>query len=340
MGHEAMIPATTAVVAGVAGVTVRDLLDEAQRLRQARQPFALATVVAARQPASATPGARAIVLPDGQIEGWVGGHCAQPTVVRQALEALAHATPRLLVLSPDERPAAESDADAQGVVRVPMLCAGQGELQIFVEPFLPRVTLVVVGASPVARSLAQLGTLLDFEVWVCDPEAGMESFPSADRLVPDLDALRPQLSARSVVIVATIGLYDEQAVQMALESPASYVGLIASQRRFASLSEELRARGVPEDQLSRLHRPKGLSGRALLPAEIAFSAAAELLEVRRQAMGRAIEEAVPRAEATDPICGMTVDVATTRYTADRDGQAYYFCSAGCKAAFEAGHNEN
>ena len=367
----------------------RDPLDEALRLRRERQPFALATVVAARPPASATPGARAIVLPDGRIQGWVGGHCAQPTVVRQALAALAEATPRLVVLSPDlplVSPAdahgemsargaagdhagagghgeagghrhmgaqgeegahgemsahAEAGGGAPGVVRVPMRCAGQGELEIFVEPFLPRVALAIVGVSPVARALARLGTLLDFEVWACAPSADMEVFPEADRLVDGLEALRSHLTARHVVLVATIGEYDEEALQLALAGPAAYVGLIASERRFAAVVEELRARGVSEERVARLKRPKGLPGRALLPAEIAFSAMAELIEVRRRVAGLALEEpAVPRAEATDPICGMTVDVATARYHAERDGQTYYFCSASCLAAFKAGTRDS
>ena len=311
----------------------RDLLDEVQRLRAERRPFALATVVAAHQPASGTPGARALVLPDGRVEGWVGGHCAQPAVARQALAALADGSPRLVVLSPD---IAQETAPRPGVVQVPMTCAGQGELQIFVEPFLPRIELVVVGASPVARTLARLGALLDFEVWACDPDADMEAFPDAERLAQSLDALKRQLTPRSYVVVATIGNYDEEAVQAALDSAASYVGLVASQKRFAALLSSLRGRDVPDERLGRLTRPKGLPGKAVLPAEIAFSVMAELLEVRRRRVGLSYEGVTTaRAEAIDPVCGMTVDIATARYRSERDGQVSYFCSAGCQASFEA-----
>jgi xanthine dehydrogenase accessory factor len=310
-----------------------DLLDEVQRLRLDRRPFALATVVAAEQPASGTPGARAIVLPDGRVEGWVGGHCAQPTVARLALAALEDGASRLVVLSPA---VSEEATPRPGVVQVPMRCAGQGELQIFVEPFLPRIELVVVGASPVARTLAHLGALMDFEVWACDPDADMAAFPDAGRLVPTLDALREQLTARNYVIIATIGNYDEAAVEVALAGSASYVGLVASRKRFAALVAELRGRGVAEEALARLARPKGLPGQANLPAEIAFSVMAELLEVRRRGVGGALEApAAPRVEAIDPICGMTVDVATARYISERDGATFYFCSAGCLKQFEA-----
>ncbi len=312
---------------------MRDILDQVQRLRAEHRPFALATVVAASQPTSGTPGARAIITADAKIEGWVGGHCAQPTVVRQSLAALEDGQPRLVVLSPD----AEVDVRRKsGVIPVAMTCAGQGELQIFVEPFLPKAELVVVGASPVAQMLARFGSLLDFEVWACDPAADMEMFPDADRLVASLEALKPQLTARSYVVVATFGGYDEAAVQVALESQASYVGLVASSKRMAAIVEYLQEHGVPAGQLQRLKRPLGLPGRALQPAEIAFSVMAALLELRRERVGLALEEApAPRAEAIDPICGMTVDIATAVYKTERGGHTYYFCCAGCQAKFEA-----
>jgi xanthine dehydrogenase accessory factor len=264
--------------------------------------------------------------------GWVGGHCAQPTVTRLALAALTDGESRLVVLSPA---ISEEATPRPGVVQVPMRCAGQGELQIFVEPFLPRVELAVVGASPVARALARLGALMDFEVWACDPDAEMADFPDAERLVPTLDALTELLTARSYVVVATIGNYDEAAVEVALAGSASYVGLVASRKRFGALVDELRGRGVGDDALKRLARPKGLPGPANLPAEIAFSVMAELLEVRRRGVGATLAApAAPRAAAIDPICGMAVDVATARYTSARDGATYYFCCAGCKKQFE------
>jgi xanthine dehydrogenase accessory factor len=272
-------------------------------------------------------------LPDGQLEGWVGGHCARPTVIRQGLDALAEGTSRLVVLSPDAR---ETTQPVQGVVHVPMLCAGQGELQVFVEPFLPKAALVVVGESPVARALARFATLLNFEVWACDPAADMETFPEADRLVASLDALAPQLTGRNYVIIATIGEYDEEATQIALNSPASYVGLVASKTRLTAVRAYLKEHAVSEERIAALKRPKGLPGLAVVPEEIAFSVMAELLEIRHQRVGLLDAAPAPeRAEAIDPICGMTVDIATARYTSERDGQTYYFCGAGCKAAFDA-----
>jgi xanthine dehydrogenase accessory factor len=309
-----------------------DILAKAQQLRGEHFVFALATVVVARQPTSGTPGAHAIILPDGRVEGWIGGHCARPTVIRQSIEALTAGTPRLVVISPEVK---EPTSLNEGVVKAPMLCAGQGELQVFIEPFLPKTALVVVGDSTVARALARFAALLNFEVWACDPLADMESFPDAGRLVPGLDALKPQLTERNFVVIATIGEYDEDAAQVALDSSASYVGLVASNKRLAAVKKELGERGLLEEQLSRLKRPAGLKSFVIKPEEIAFSVMAELIEARHLGLGTLTQVPPPqRAEAIDPICGMTVDIATASYTSVRDGETFYFCCAGCKKTFE------
>ncbi len=308
-----------------------DILAQAQRLRAEGRPFALATVVAARQPTSGMPGARAIILPDGRLQGWVGGHCAQSVVTRQGLAALADGAARLVVLSPEIH---EPETHRDGIVEAPMLCGSQGELQVFVEPFLPQPTLAVIGTSAVARALVRLAGALEFEVWACDPLAEMDTFPDANRLAPSLEALAPQLSERNYIIIATIGEYDETAALAALESSASYVGLVASNKRIAEIRAFLAERGVSAERVASLKRPQGLPGFTIKPEEIAFSVLAELIEARRQRLGLSAIEPPARVEAVDPICGMTVDVATARFMSSRNGEAYYFCCAGCKTTFE------
>lgn len=311
-----------------------DILDEVQRLRREQRPFALATVVVAEHPTSGTLGARAIVAPNGQMTGWLGGSCVQPTIRHQALAALADGSPRLVVLAPEQGAA---PPPKPGIVQVPMTCASQGGLQVYVEPFLPKVELVIVGASPVARTLASFGSLLDFEVCACAPDAETESVPEVGSRVERLEDLRVHLTVRSYVVVATMGAYDEEALEAILDSPASYVGLVASLRRLAAVADELRRRGRSEEQLARIKRPEGLTANTLVPAEIALSAIVELLDVRRQGVGLWAGEALAEVpEAIDPICGMAVEIATARYRSTRDGETYYFCAASCKAAFERG----
>src|SRR5438094_235192 len=156
--------------------------EQASRWRAAGEPFALATVVTCQRPTAAYPGAKALIRADGTLTGWVGGSCAQPTVIQEALKALADGHARLLRISPEFQ---HSAVPQEGVYDFVMTCASQGALEIFVEPFLPRPELLVIGETPVAQALARFGALLDFSVCVSDPAATRERFPDADTEVVD-----------------------------------------------------------------------------------------------------------------------------------------------------------
>jgi len=167
-----------------------DLLQEIGRLRSEEEAFVLATVVAYKSPQSAKPGSKAIIKADGDMIGWVGGGCVQPIVLREAKEALRSGKPKLLTISPDE-----PRDDWKGVGSYRMTCEGGGSLEIYLEPFLPKPQLLIVGRSPVAQTLAHLGHMLDFKVIVADPEAKSEHFPDADLLLTDLSAVRSHIAA-------------------------------------------------------------------------------------------------------------------------------------------------
>ena len=340
-----------------------DPLGQAVALRARREPFALATVVACRRPTSAYPGAKALIDAGGAFSGWVGGSCAQPLVLREALAALEDGNPRLLRISPDPDLSSEPE---EGVLELAMPCQSQGALEIYVEPFLPRPELVVIGETPLAQALASAGKLIEFDVAVSDPGASAEAFPDADLLLTDLEETTARLRADSYVVVATQGQYDEEALAAVLHSEAAYVGLVASTKRAEAILHYLRESGFGMNELERLHCPAGLSLGAVTPSEIALSIAAEILQVRREQPEPATAPApeplilTPTAAAgseqppestpeplilmpiaaeggeqgIDPICGMTVDVATARHTTEYEGQTVYFCAAGCRQRFE------
>src|SRR6187399_1815205 len=155
----------------------RSTFARAAELEAAGRPFAVATVVAVKRPTSARPGASGIVHPDGTIEGWVGGSCAQPVVVREALHALRDGQPRLLRLS-KEAPAEGRRGD--GVVELVMTCHSGGTLEIYVEPHLPSPVLWIAGATPIAGALASLGAAAGWRVSVFDPIADADAFPTAE----------------------------------------------------------------------------------------------------------------------------------------------------------------
>ena len=170
-------------------MTSRSLFVRAAELEAAGRSFAVATVVAVRRPTSARPGASGIVHPDGTIEGWVGGSCAQPVVVREALRAINDGQPRLLRLSKDG-PGEGRRAD--GVIELVMTCHSGGTLEIYVEPHLPAPLLWVIGTTPIAGALASLGAAAGWRVTVIDPIAEPDAFPGAERVHASADIRRPR----------------------------------------------------------------------------------------------------------------------------------------------------
>src|SRR4026209_874939 len=133
----------------------RSIFARAAELETAGRPFAVATVVAVKRPIPARPGASGIVHPDGTMEGWVGGSCAQPVVVREALRSLVDGQPRTL------RPSKDAPAEGHrgdGIVELVMTCHSGGTLEIYVEPHLPAPVLWVAGTTPIAAALVTLGS--------------------------------------------------------------------------------------------------------------------------------------------------------------------------------------
>jgi xanthine dehydrogenase accessory factor len=300
------------------------LLDLAAELRRRAEPFALATVVRCEPPTSAKPGAKALVREDGTVSGWVGGACAEPVVVREALNALRDGRPRLVGLVGER---GRDRGRTEGIVDYPMTCHSGGTLEIYVEPHLPKPLLVLVGHGPVVEALATLGSAAGYAVTVVGAEATREA----------VDALA--LTTRASVVVATHADADEEALDRVLATGAGHVSLVASRRRAAAILERLTARGVPVERLARLKAPAGLDIGAVTPDEIAVSILAEVIQHHRSPKAAAHEpepgpDAVAATGATDPICGMTVDVATARHRSDALGRIVYFCCRPCKDTFD------
>jgi xanthine dehydrogenase accessory factor len=327
----------------------RSIFARAAALEEAGRPFVVATVVAVARPTSARPGASGIVHPDGTIEGWVGGSCAQPVVVREALHALADGQPRLLRLSKDA-PAEGRRAD--GIIELVMTCHSGGTLEIYVEPHLPAPVLWIAGTTPIAGALAALGAASGWRVSVFDPVATAEDYPTAERVSQETALGRVDPEASPYLVVATQGVWDEEALAAGLRRNASYVGLVASPTRANVVRQWLREEtGLADERLAALRAPAGMDLGAETAEEIALSILAELVQVRR---GRASFVAAPgpatlagSAGGTvtplqpvvddivllDPVCGMTVDRATARHLAEHDGTVYAFCSIGCRTRF-------
>jgi len=299
-----------------------------------RIPFVLATVVVCDNPTSAKPGAKAIVLQDGTVYGWVGGSCTQPIVIREALNALQDGLPKLLKIGAEE---ALRYGQGNGVLNFEMTCYSGGTMEIFIEPVLPSEHLILIGNSPDLQALARLGAIMNFSVTVCDADLPAEAF-AAD--VPRHAAFQADLVQnvkQTWVVVATHGRYDEDALLTVLRTGVHYVGLIASKKRASAIFDYLRSKGFSDTDLAAIKVPAGLDIGARTPDEIALSILAEIVQKLRTVTepGQVAEPVITEAEAKDPVCGMSVNRATARFQTEFQGEAFYFCCSGCLQKFES-----
>jgi xanthine dehydrogenase accessory factor len=281
--------------------------ERAVQLVQARTPFVHATVVRAQQPTSAHAGDEAIVLPDGTIEGFVGGQCAQNSVRQATRCALQTGESVLLRVLPDGE---TNFPEAPGASVVVNPCLSGGALEIFLAPWLPSPLVGIVGATPIADKLAEVCAVVGFEV----------RRDGADGLA--------ELTA---VVIASHGGPEAQTIRSALDAGLGYIGLVASRIRGAAVLSELT---LSEAERARVHTPVGLDIGAKTPAEIAVSIVADLIRgIRVGGLRVVTTQPAPPATAVDPVCGMTVTIGTDTEHLRLDGDDYWFCSPGCQASF-------
>ncbi len=307
------------------------ILEQAAVMSRRGESFALATVVWRQGPSSSQPGSRAIITADGEVRGWIGGACAEPSVIREAQHIIASGESRLLLLGSPEQ---FGDALQDGMAVVPISCQSEGALAVYIEAVVPVPHLVVVGRSPMAHTLVKLATDLGWRADLID---------GADFSTSDADE-------RAMVVVATQGHHDEAVIERAVAARPAYLGLVGSAKRGAALLGYLTDRGVPADQLDRVRVPAGLDLGSTTHPEIAVAIMAELVQLRTA--GALSGTAGPAAatsnadqaagtdqpaqeQPTDPVCGMTVTGAPDGLQFEYSGRPYYFCSIGCRQAFSA-----
>ncbi len=310
-----------------------EFFSKAHKMLAEGKPFATAIVVRAEKPTSAKPGDKAIVTSDGVMHGWIGGSCAQPTVIQETMKALADGEPRLIRLSTD--PPTDTRT---GLIDLPMTCFSGGTLEIYIEPQLPPTRLMVIGSLPVAQALARLGQAMNYHIVAVDPDTGGAGVSQADEIITDLKKMGDKITPLTYIVVASHGHYDELALEHALRSKAAYVALVASKTRTTAVLDYLRAQGLTEAELARLKYPAGLDIQALRGDEIALSIMAEIVQRRRNAepldLQSLLASPASAGEAIDPVCGMSVQIAGAEHWTEYNGQRFYFCCAGCKESFE------
>jgi xanthine dehydrogenase accessory factor len=330
------------------------VLDKAQELKASGTPFVLATVVRCESPTSAKPGAKALVTADGELIGWIGGGCAQPAVLDTAKKALKDGQARLIRVSPTKGGQVEA-----GIIDFGMTCHSGGTLDIFIDPVIARPALLIIGASPAAQTLGMLAHHAGFAVHAAFPGADAEMFPQAVQIIDGLELETLRCGLPPMVVVATQGKRDEPGLEAALTTASPYIAFIASERKADKLRAYLKERGQDPVRVDAIISPAGVEIGAVTPEEIAVSVLAGLIQARRdEAMTESLSAVSKQAEtgradnaassgqtggccgstvptsATDPVCGMSVQIAGAEFVSHHQGRSYYFCCAGCQHAFD------
>lgn len=329
-----------------------DVSDVEATLTERSEPYARVTVVRREPPVSANVGDRAVVTADGELRGWIGGAaCAQTVAVTAARAVLERGEPKLVGIAPDPDSVARPGLEAH-----PMTCHSEGVLELFVEPVNTAPDLLIVGDTPIARSLARLAAELSLEVTLAARTAP-DDVPSDTTVVEttDPDALAAAVGPSPLVVVASMGASDGRGVAAGLLADAAYIGLVASDTRAAEVIDRAAelVDATPETVRTAVHNPAGVDIAAHTPAEIAVSLLAAVVDARNQAGVAADRDEVdapagpgddatvnePRAggdaPATDPVCGMDVVPGQAAATVEHDGATYYFCCEGCADTFAA-----
>ncbi|GAB7387439.1 hypothetical protein BSNK01_12750 [Bacillaceae bacterium] len=308
------------------------------------EPYVMVTVVRRVRPSSATVGDKAIVTADGEMKGFVGGHCTRELVIVQAQECLRTGESKLLLVTP--QPLAEVP---EGVTVKAMTCSSEGTVELFLEPKNVNPRLIIVGTSPVAFALEELAfrfALVPQRISLEEAQGGSTGDPLA-RLRSQLN-----LSSKKPVygVVATMGVYDVDGLMALAALPLQYLGLVTSPKRWTAVCTELANAGASGEFIDFITAPAGFDIGAVGPQEIALSILAQIVECRRRGSNaRRVKQSAEEASesgaleansvpvesqlVTDPVCGMTVDLSKTPFRLEHEGIAYGFCCRGCLDRF-------
>jgi xanthine dehydrogenase accessory factor len=262
-----------------------DPLAAAADLRARGEAFVMATVVRAVAPTSAKPGDKAVLTEAGLLVGWIGGSCAEPIIRRTAETALGDGECRLVLITPDQNVPSGEDGSGRSVHR--MDCYSGGELEIYLEPFLPLPQLLVFGNSPVARALCDLGRVMNYAVTAIDLSDRPQMGPEIDtvRSFQALPKVTVPHAAGAFAVVSTHGTFDEDSLEAALALDLPYTGFVTSKKRRDQVFASLRERHVSDAAIARIRAPAGLDIGGRQPEEIALAVMAEIVCARRRPQG-------------------------------------------------------
>jgi xanthine dehydrogenase accessory factor len=251
------------------------IFEEIFKLEKSGQQGILCTIVSTQGSTPRREGSKMLVYKTGEISGTIGGGEMENRVIGEALDALSDGKPRLVSYS-----MVDPDRGDPGV------CGGQ--LKVYIEPILPKKTLVIVGGGHVGRAVAHLGRWSGFHIIVCDDRSDFineMSIPDADQIYHDpVIAIQQeiQISPQTYFILTTRNVdVDITILPSIIEHEPVYIGVIGSKRRWETTRNKLIDLGIAQDKINMIRSPIGLNIKAETPEEIAVSIIAEILMITK-----------------------------------------------------------
>lgn len=256
-----------------------DIYEEIVRLRKEGRKGALATIVEVQGSIPSHESSKILIRDDGSICGTVGGGCVEAEVWSVAQDVMREEKPRRLHFNLNANPEYDNG----------LICGGS--LDIFIEPILATPTAFILGGGHVGLYVAKVAKIAGFDVVVADDR---EAFSNKGRFPDALatyagpwEELFPQINVNehSYLVLVTRGHKgDLDCLRWAVTTPARYLGMIGSKRKFIEICKVLEREGVPAEAIERVHSPIGLDIGALTPEEIAVAVVGEMIAVRRNSM--------------------------------------------------------
>lgn len=310
-------------------------IDKINSLRNTSEAYATAIIVRRKIPSSGKPGDQAVITPDGRIHGWVGGGCTRGIILKEALSAIRDGKPRMVHISPDAQP--NSTITTKNYT---MTCQSGGEVEVYVEPVLPKPQIILFGTSHIAMAVVKLASVMEYRVTAVMHDPDKNVFPTADQIVNIKEWRGDDLQKNAYTIVCTQGEGDVEALMSALSLDRPYLAFVASRKKAASIFGDLRHQGITNDQLKTIKTPAGLDINAKLAEEVAISILAQVIEdfrkVPKEKQEIPVEQVILNNDDfyMNPVCGIPVQKSTAKHVIDYKSEKYYFCCDGCKVSFE------
>lgn len=312
---------------------LNDFLKTAIALNEGHKPYATAIIVKRKIPSSGKPGDKAIITADGKIHGWIGGGCTRGIVLKEALLSMQEGKPRYIQISPN------STADFTSYSKVyNMTCQSGGEVDIYIEPVLPRPHLYIFGVSHIAMALSKLALAMNYTVSCVGDHSDKTIFEGVEHFINNTEYEKSNSENNSYAVVCTQGEGDAEALYSAIQSQPTYLSFVASRKKANAIFREVREKGITFDQIKEIKTPAGLDIQAKLPEEVAVSILAEIIKhLRGERQLKDPNEPLMMNNEDyylNPVCNIPIQKSTAKHVIQYKNEDVYFCCDGCKVSFE------